>query len=161
MAQDSDSDSDEFTAPMTAETFETVYVVKADPVRAQSVAFEYRAAIKAAIVETVPTDIVWKLRWAKKSVYPCIENPEDCTHLSLAGLQHIPKKVKDMLFMDDAAETLVERRDGLWPAVERTALSKGKGIFSSAELLRVSTNKSFPRSCRLLREKITDQDGDK
>ena len=46
---------------MSAQTFEAVYMVKADPVRAQSVASEYRAAIKAAIVEVVPTDIAWKL----------------------------------------------------------------------------------------------------
>ena len=70
-------------------------------------------------------------------MYPCIENPEACANLGLAGLQHIPKKVKDVVFMDNAAETLLEKSDGLWPAVERSTSSKGKGLFSSAELLQV------------------------
>ena len=144
MVQDSDTDSDEFAAPVSAETFEAVYIVKADPVRAQSVAAEYRAAIKAAIVEFVPTDIAWNLQWARKSVYPCIENPEVCANLSLAGLQLIPKRVKDVVFMDDVAETPLERSDGLWPAVERSASNKGKGIFSSAELLRVFNEQVLP-----------------
>ena len=145
MALDSDTDSDGLPASMSAQTFEAVYVVTADPVRARSVASEYRAAIRAAIVEAVPIEIAWKLRWAKKSVYPCIENPEACANLvDLAGLQYIPKKVKDVVFMDDAAETLLERSDGLWPAVERSTSGKKKGLFSSAELLQVFNEQVLP-----------------
>ena len=73
MVLDSDTDSEGPSASMSAQTFEAVYMVKADPVRAQSVASEYRAAIKAAIVEVVPIEIAWKLLWAKKSVSLALE----------------------------------------------------------------------------------------
>jgi len=81
----------------------------------------------------------------KEERIPCIGNPEACANLvGLAGLQHIPKKVKDVVFMDDAAETLLERSDGLWPAVERSTPSKKKGLFPSAELLQVFNEQVLP-----------------
>ena len=46
--------------------------------------------------------------------------------------------------MDDAAETLLERSDGLWPAVERSTPSKKKGLFPSAELLQVFNEQVLP-----------------
>ena len=100
---------------MTAETFEAVYVVKVDPVLAQSVSFVYCAAIKVAIVESVPTDCL-EIAMVIKSVYPCIENPVPCVHLSFGRAS--TNSQERVLFMDDAAETLLERSDGLWPAVE-------------------------------------------
>ena len=81
----------------------------------------------------------------KEECIPCIENPKACANLvGLAGLQHIPKKVKDVVFMDDAAETLLERSYGLWPAVERSTLSKKKGLFPSAESLHVFNEPVLP-----------------
>ena len=57
MVLDSDTDLEGPSASMSAQTFEAVNMVKAGPVRAQSLASEYRAAIKAATVEVVPIKI--------------------------------------------------------------------------------------------------------
>ena len=53
-----------------------------------------------------------KLRWAKKSVYPYIENPEACEKLETVCLEQVPSKFCNFLFLDDEAETLLESSDG-------------------------------------------------
>ena len=88
-------------------------------------------------MELVPTNIAWDIHWAKKVCTLALKILQTCVNLYSTGFQHIPERAKETLFTDDEAETLFERSDRLWPAMERAASSKRKGIFSSEELLRV------------------------
>ena len=146
-----DNDSDESIAPMTAEAFKAVCVVKADPARAQLAAHEYHAAITAAIVESVSSNIALILRWAKKEYFLASKILRHA-RMSIWQASSICLTKTNVPFRDDAAETSLERSDDRWPAVERASPNKRTGIFSSEKMPRVFNKQAPPAAANFYEE---------
>ena len=95
------------------------YSVRDDPVRAATLATEYKAAIKAAVLVAVPPQIAGTLKWSK-STYPSLDNPGLIAPLEVAGLGSVSAHIRQLMFLDDTKATQLERSDGVWPAVEHS-----------------------------------------
>ena len=88
-------------------------------VRAATLATEYKAAIKAAVLVAVPPQIAGILKWSK-STYPSLDNPERIAPLEVAGLGSVSAHIRQLMFLDVTKATQLERSDGVWPAVEHS-----------------------------------------
>ena len=88
------------------------YTVRDDPTRAAALASEYKAAIKAAVMVTVPPRIAGGLLWSK-STYPSLDNPELIASTEVAGLGLLSSTLKQFMFLDDTKATQPERSDGV------------------------------------------------
>ena len=148
------------------------YRVRDDPQRAKEVANDYKSAVMAGVMENLPPGVIWSVRWSK-SVYPSVDNPEVYAGLPVGGLEKIlDPEIRRLMFLDDAAATLLERSDGVWPAIERDdapphntagrkSYSKGAGapyppgsaapsiprtssLFSASELLQLFEEQVMP-----------------
>ena len=73
------------------------------------------------MLERLLLEMAWLARWGKSS-YPCFDNPEVFSKPQVGGLERISDvQIRLILFIIDAATTLQEQSDGLWPVVERVA----------------------------------------
>ena len=130
-----------------------LYTVQDDPARAATLAKEYKAAIKAAVLVAMPPQIADILKWSK-STYPSLDNPELIAPLKVAGLGSVSALIRQRMFLDDTKATQLERSDGVWPAVEhRIALSAASSsrnasvvnpMFSTSQLLQVFDEQILP-----------------
>ena len=96
------------------------YSVQDDPVWVATLATEYRAAIKAAVLVAVQPQIAGILTWSKSTSYPSLDNPELIAPLEVAGLGSVSAHIRQLMFLDDTKATQLERSDGVWPAVEHS-----------------------------------------
>ena len=130
------------------------YSVLDDLVRAATLATEYKAAIKAAVLVAVPPQIAGILKWSKSTSYPSLDNPELIAPLEVAGLGSVSAHIRQLMFLDDTKATQLERSDGVWPAVEHSvapsaATSARKApvanpMFSTNQLLQVFDEQILP-----------------
>ena len=112
------------------------YVVRQDPGRAKESATEYKAAVMAEVLDRLPLETAWLIRWGK-SRYPSVDNPEVFAKLQVGGLERIRDgEVRRLMFTNDAATTLLEQSDGLWPVVERVASPSVEGSKSGRKRSR-------------------------
>ena len=113
-----------------------------DPGAARILAVEYRAGIKAAVLERVPPEVGGKLRWAD-SLYPTLVSVTALEQLSCAGLERVSVETRKWLFHNDTGLTEVERGDGILPGIQKAGARPG-AVLSIGELQRIFAAQVMP-----------------
>jgi hypothetical protein len=113
-----------------------------DPVAARLVAVEYRAAVKAAVLENVLPELGAQLLWSE-SYYPSVANIELIAGARSAGLGRMTAEARHWLFHNDSALTEVERGDGILPGIQRAGGQPGE-MLSTSELAKVFSTQVMP-----------------
>ena len=113
-----------------------------DPGAARILAVEYRAGIKAAVLERVPPEVGGELRWAD-SLYPTLVSVTALEELSCAGLERVSVETRKWLFHNDTGLTEVERGDGILPGIQKAGARPG-AVLSIGELQRIFAAQVMP-----------------
>ena len=112
------------------------------PGAAKLLAVEYRAGIKAAVMENVPPAVGVELRWAD-SLYPTLAGVAELAEVRCAGLERVSAETRKWLFHNEVALTEVERGDGILPGIQRAGARAG-AVMSIRELESIFSTQVMP-----------------